>query len=386
MLAAHTSWPVAKITDTAGRVVGCVIPEAPAKYRDAALGRFLEIDWLCVPDSRMSDAGLVPPTFDERLTVARGLAEIGAFFERRRLVYSDWSYSNAFWSASDHAVYVIDVDECAAAPVGNLHHPNWEDPLTPSDTPADLFTDRYRLALLVARCLTGRRDVADVLDGIDDLEHKDLARVSRLLREMLRTADRSARPAVGELNAALIEDANPVHGSALRPKALPVYLVIDASASMARRAMDLNNALEDFRRMLAYSPAVSDLVRLSVIAFNGRAQVLLEMSEVAALPEMPTVMCDGPTHFGAMFDLVRERSWPPHPHIVAYGIDSANPGFLSRISTIAAFVVDAGRSASVNEVLGSVFDSVVTSARTSTVRVSAEVDGFTTIRVARPGD
>ncbi|MGH1551243.1 hypothetical protein ACRAWF_00480 [Streptomyces sp. L7] len=60
----------------------------------------------------------------------------------------------------DHqnSAYLIDVDGCQPEKMSDLHQPNWADPLAPPGTDADVYTDRYRLGLLVARCSTGRRD------------------------------------------------------------------------------------------------------------------------------------------------------------------------------------------------------------------------------------
>jgi hypothetical protein len=192
-----TSWPVAAVRDAAGQTVGCVLPQAPPKFRvpprfpGGDADRFLEVDWLARPGAAFARRGLTQPAYAERLSVSHGLVSVAALFGRYGLVYSDWSYSNAFYSPADHTAFVIDVDGCGRHRMPNIFQPNWDDPHTSRAVPADAQTDRYRVALLVGRLLTGERSIAHLLYALDDLPDQAVAEV---LRDCLLATDRMRRP------------------------------------------------------------------------------------------------------------------------------------------------------------------------------------------------
>ncbi len=204
ILRSRTSWPAARITDTGGDTIGSVIPMAPAACRattGSLANRFVEIDFLAKADATLFTAkGLPVPTPDDRLSVCRAIVDVAALFERHKLVYSDWSYSNAFWNIPERSAFVIDVDGCGFVSHHNIFQPNWTDPLTPRSTAADGWTDRYRVALLVARCLTGVRDQVALLHALPAIQP---VAVSQVLQDQLLASDRARRPTVAALQAAL---------------------------------------------------------------------------------------------------------------------------------------------------------------------------------------
>lgn len=203
-------WPLAVVTDD-GAVVGCLLPKAPAKYlvgltapSGRSVVRYLEIDWLANPDTVLEKHGLPAQSLRSRAEVCRGLATVAAVLERHGLVYSDWSYSNSFWSPKDCSGYVIDIDGCVPANGPNVHQPGWEDPLTSSGDNADTYVDRYRLALLVARCLTGRRRAEHVMSAVQGGTELDAVPDLRdILLRMLLSPERRERPTVQQLLAVL---------------------------------------------------------------------------------------------------------------------------------------------------------------------------------------
>ena len=207
-LYAGTCWPAARIQEPDNPAVGCVIPMAPEQYRAelrrGAFGerRFVEIDWLAKSDESIRGVGLPPPGFAGRLDACRRLTELAAILESLGLVYSDWSFSNAFWSPEKRSVYLIDVDGCQPKKMPDIHQPNWADPLTPPGTDADEFTDRYRLGLLVAKSLTGLRD-ARVLHTVAGSHWQNQPAVSEVLLDMLLATDRERRPSAAQLHQAL---------------------------------------------------------------------------------------------------------------------------------------------------------------------------------------
>ncbi|WP_367437263.1 hypothetical protein [Streptomyces celluloflavus] len=208
LLYAGTCWPAARIQGPGNPAVGCVIPMAPEQYRSElrrggfSERRFVEIDWLAKSDESIRGVGLPPPGPAGRLAACRQLTALAAILERLDLVYSDWSFSNAFWSPEQRSVYLIDVDGCQPQKMPDIHQPNWADPLTPPGTDADGYTDRYRLGLLVAKCMTGRRD-AHTCHIVAASPWQSQPAVSEVLLDMLLAADRERRPSAAQLHQAL---------------------------------------------------------------------------------------------------------------------------------------------------------------------------------------
>lgn len=209
LIRSTTSWPVARITAGLNETVGCVIPRAPANFHvrlqasaTRAVHKYLDVDWLAMSDATLVGRSIRVPSNAERLRVCRNVIAVAACLERHRIVYSDWSYSNTFWDPLEHSVFVIDVDGCGRDSIPNIFQPNWDDPLTPRSARADGCTDRFRVALLVARCLTGKREWLATLRAVgglrDRLGNQDLPEV---LLDMLLAKERRHRPTLDTLLA-----------------------------------------------------------------------------------------------------------------------------------------------------------------------------------------
>jgi hypothetical protein len=219
LLRSSTSWPVARVNDSSGGVLGCIIPRAPESFiteidlrspqsekkQEPGPGapvtrRYLDVDLLAASPQRLARMGVRPPSLDERMTAVRSLVKVADSLEQLNLVYSDWSYSNAFWSPREHAVYVIDVDGCAVGSGANIFQPNWEDPLTPQRVAADTYVERYRVALLTARCLTSERAIPNVVARLQDKESPVCGNPLReVLLDMMLMSSRGDRPSVSKL-------------------------------------------------------------------------------------------------------------------------------------------------------------------------------------------
>ncbi|MBS2550180.1 hypothetical protein KGQ19_25255 [Catenulispora sp. NL8] len=234
---AASSWPVARITRPGNAVVGCVIPAAPDRFKTAvtvagvSAAQHVEVDWLAKPDEDLRQVGIAAPGPAGRVAVCRNLAELAEVLEKLGLVYSDWSYSNAFWSPADHSVFVIDIDGCQLGKMPNVHQPSWADPLTPAGGDADRYTDRFRVALLVSRCLTAKRR-ADAIGGIATGRWPDQPAAPDVLLDMLLAADRERRPSIGQLRLALA--GGPYFRPAPRTPWLSAPGVPDAALRAAR--------------------------------------------------------------------------------------------------------------------------------------------------------
>ena len=210
---AHTSWPAARVVDARQVTTGVLMPLAPDIFRTTwqlPSGRirldWLEVDVLALTEARQIQIKLSPQPMSKRILICASIAAIGALLERNGLAYLDWSYANVFWSTRDHSAYVIDLDSCSFGPRLQIESPNWADPLVPRGMNAGNESDRYRVALLVARCLTGiRTDNAEVRSSLDALgSHGDaIGKVAHVLMRTLNAQSLSERPSISELSVAL---------------------------------------------------------------------------------------------------------------------------------------------------------------------------------------
>ncbi|MEQ4305125.1 hypothetical protein ABNF97_27720 [Plantactinospora sp. B6F1] len=209
-----TAWPSSRVTD-GGDTVGVLLPRAPDAFTVAwrsptdvenpARRTTLEIDLLAKPDRFLTQRAIPAQPAAERATMCTTLARIAALFEERGLVYADWSYANAFWQPVKHEVFLLDIDGCSFGPRDYVITPNFDDPKTPPGTKVDNYTDRYRAALLIARCLTTVRDVEPLTAALSAMSGAAPATLRRILVE----ARRDARPPLAELAAAFTGTMSP---------------------------------------------------------------------------------------------------------------------------------------------------------------------------------
>lgn len=207
----NTSWPVSRVTRDS-HTVGVLMPAAPDTFTTnlrTVNGRTrntqLPVDLLAIDDDRMSKLGLPRPSLNDRVMVCSSIASVAALFERAGLAYLDWSYANAFWSTTVLAAYVIDVDGCSFRPRLQMETNDWADPLVPRQSMASNAVDRYRVALLVARCLTAERDRGAVLAAVENLARSapSIRGVADHVVHTLTASTTAARPPLVELAAAL---------------------------------------------------------------------------------------------------------------------------------------------------------------------------------------
>lgn len=214
LAAGHASWPGCRVVDSGRRTVGVLMPLAPDSFHydwEVRPGRVrrqpLVIDVLALPEGRQAQLQLPPQSVADRVEVCASVARVGALFERHGLVYLDWSYANVFWSALDHAAYVIDMDGCSFGPRPQIQSPNWDDPLVPMGENAGNESDRYRLALLIGRCLTGQRgtavEVRQALNGSLRRHSIKVERVVEMLIQALSAQNVTDRPSLLKISAAL---------------------------------------------------------------------------------------------------------------------------------------------------------------------------------------
>ena len=198
---------------------------------------------------------------------------------------------------------------------------------------------------------------------------------------------------------------------------LPFYIVCDESASMSLNGgIDaINSALPELHEKIASNPLVNDKARIALIAFSDDAEVLLPLSAAADVEDMPGVMPKGATSYGSAFrllktqiaadiatftgdgfkvlrpavffisdgdptdhdwqthhaDLVDKNSNPHAPHIIAYGVDSADEVIIKEVATIAGFVAMQGvnPAGALTEIISSLTHTIVRSSSSSSPKL-----------------
>ncbi|MFD1151565.1 hypothetical protein, partial [Saccharothrix hoggarensis] len=214
-------WPLSRVvrgTDT----VGVLIPRAPTKFGAALTSltgvgdvKPLAVDWLAKTPEQQATRGLPRTTFAQRLRVCQDIAAVAAILERESVVYADWSYANALWSPTEFRGYLIDVDGCSFGQRPWVKTVNWEDPLTPQGVDVDNYTDRFRLALLVIRCLSGERDIAPALEAVLRVSAAEgKAVVGQTLNQVVTARRRTDRPSVARIRDALSQSGTSAPGAA----------------------------------------------------------------------------------------------------------------------------------------------------------------------------
>lgn len=87
---------------------------------------------------------------------------------------------------------------------------------------------------------------------------------------------------------------------------LPVYLVADASSSLASDIHTVNEAIGSLFYSLSAEPSLADAVRVAVIQFASEAEEILPLSDIREITSIPAIKASGSTDYGAAFRLLRQ--------------------------------------------------------------------------------
>lgn len=168
----------------------------------------------------------------------------------------------------------------------------------------------------------------------------------------------------------------------------PFYLVIDCSLSMADALPAINDELPALKREVELDPIVGDIARFGVITFSSKPQMLLPLSDLMNVTEMPVLRAQHSTCYSTVFDLLggairHDIEWfknngskiyrpavffisdgrpnladdwkPMHdalidpsfdyrPNIVSFGFGEADEETIATVATFKAFAADNGES------------------------------------------
>jgi uncharacterized protein YegL len=226
----------------------------------------------------------------------------------------------------------------------------------------------------------------------------------------------------------------PLGGPEVGHRVLPFTLVVDASASMAGRAIGAINAgLTAIHEEMSREPELANVAHISVVRFSDEAQTLLELTDLRSVPRLPVISAGGAADYAAVFRHLRKKldadrwslgadarkslrptvflllgsrpsvgDWEveyralvspdfrAHPTILAFGFGDADEAVIGKVGTIAAYMAETGRDAvlSLNGSLEAFLNSAMQSAA---IEVAGEggalalpdrVPGWRTIRLA----
>lgn len=79
---------------------------------------------------------------------------------------------------------------------------------------------------------------------------------------------------------------------------LPVYLVLDTSASMEANRQGVQGFLEDLRMRLLEDPLTGDIVRVAIVTFSDDARLLLPLSDITLTRSIPNFSFSSRTFYG----------------------------------------------------------------------------------------
>jgi len=89
-------------------------------------------------------------------------------------------------------------------------------------------------------------------------------------------------------------------------RVLAVYLAVDTSVSMAMsgRLEAIEGAIIEFAGELLSSPLLGEQVRVAIVGFSSRAELVLPLTDLTAQQALPRLSAHGVTHYGPLFSLL----------------------------------------------------------------------------------
>lgn len=220
-----------------------------------------------------------------------------------------------------------------------------------------------------------------------------------------------------------------IPGTTPGEQVLPFYLVCDESASMSGDPIDaMNETLPELHHAIGANPVVADKTRFCIIGFSDAAQVLLPLSNLSEVTQLPVLETTGGTNYSAAFTMLKSQiesdvvhlksqgnrvfrpvvffltdgepnsDWADEyaelmddnnryrPNILAFGIGNANVQTISAVASFKAFISDGSMSpaSALQEFASALTRSIVRSGTSATsagmpLLAPNQVAGFTTL-------
>ncbi|MFC4048523.1 MULTISPECIES: vWA domain-containing protein [Actinomadura] len=210
-----------------------------------------------------------------------------------------------------------------------------------------------------------------------------------------------------------------------RGKGMPTYIALDISKSMQKHEDLLNETLAKIVKELYLNPRVAEFVHLSIVTFSTAPTVVVRMTELTRMKQMPVLRCHGGTRFGPLFELLRDRididvpllqdqgyrvvrpvvflltdgaptdrppsaweephralvdrEWERHPRVISFGFGDAVESILRRMSTVQTYMADPALgdgTGALPEAMNGMLSSMVASVQARELRLPTEVAGY----------
>ena len=88
----------------------------------------------------------------------------------------------------------------------------------------------------------------------------------------------------------------------------PLYFVCDESASMAGASIDaVNVGIVEFFDEISADPVLDERIRVGIIAFNDSARVLLPLTQLSDVTQIPVCVASGSTSYANVFRLLKTQ-------------------------------------------------------------------------------
>ncbi len=92
------------------------------------------------------------------------------------------------------------------------------------------------------------------------------------------------------------------------PAVLPFYVVCDESSSMSGASIDaVNTGIAALFRTIAGDPVVDEKARVGIVTFNDSAKVLLPLTQLTNVNQVPGCMASGSTSYASVFRLLKSE-------------------------------------------------------------------------------
>jgi uncharacterized protein YegL len=89
---------------------------------------------------------------------------------------------------------------------------------------------------------------------------------------------------------------------------VPFYIVCDEGSSMAGEAIEsVNNGIVEIMESIADDPVVDSKARISIIAFNDSAHVLMDLRQTSEVIDLPKCVARGSSSYLSAFRALKER-------------------------------------------------------------------------------
>ena len=208
------------------------------------------------------------------------------------------------------------------------------------------------------------------------------------------------------------------------------YLLLDESKSMDGLPIEtINRALKSLCEEMAKHPAISEKVRVSIIAFSEQPQTIVGLSDLADLETIPGLTPQSNTDYAKAFVYLRDcierdvaalladgigayrpavffmsdgapdpgnnwksefaklvdPAWKLHPNVISFGIGQADESVISQVSTLAAYMADSNTTPAdaINEWATALLQTLLRSADAGAVMVPAAITGYHQVGVSR---